>query len=271
MAGTSSSSGSSGGSSKSSGSSLSSSASRSNSQSAGNGSASSRNSGLPRNTAVPSSQARSQLSSQSPSGRAGINGFRANQARLAGGSQNTARRSLLTGTPPPSPRLREIIQREESSGPGWIGTAFLIALLSQHDLSAADHAWIEARIAALGRDEEQPPALLASVTPAVAFHIQGLKQSYPPDNEAELTVRATRSCRCTVPWLAAVFTQRAPRCASNGCRLRRAYSYSHATPAATRNGGYCVPVSARELVSERTISWRLRITSSPRLAWSTAS
>ena len=51
--------------------------------------------------------------------------------------------------PQPSPQLQTIIREKEASGPGWLGTAGLIWLLSQHDLSSSDREWINNRL----RDE----------------------------------------------------------------------------------------------------------------------
>ncbi|MDE8558883.1 hypothetical protein [Pantoea vagans] len=48
--------------------------------------------------------------------------------------------------PQPSPQLQTIIREKEASGPGWVGTAGLIWLLSQHDLSASDREWINNRL-----------------------------------------------------------------------------------------------------------------------------
>lgn len=48
--------------------------------------------------------------------------------------------------PQPSPQLQTIIREKEASGPGWLGTAGLIWLLSQHDLSSSDREWINNRL-----------------------------------------------------------------------------------------------------------------------------
>ena len=82
--------------------------------------------------------------------------------QLGARSSVLTRRSLLSAGTPPSPRLTQIIRERESSGPGWVGTAVLIALLSQHDLSAADRNWIQGKIDALGAEGEgvETPALL---------------------------------------------------------------------------------------------------------------
>lgn len=48
--------------------------------------------------------------------------------------------------PQPSPQLQTIIREKEASGPGWLGTAGLIWLLSRHDLSSSDREWINNRL-----------------------------------------------------------------------------------------------------------------------------
>lgn len=104
----------------------------------------------------------------------------------------TTRRSLLDQhNDPPSQRLATIIRDRERSGPGWIGTAFLIALLSRHDLSSADREWIGRRIASLhGTETEGDPAWLAPVSPVVRFQYSGLQSEYSSGVPAELTVWA---------------------------------------------------------------------------------
>ncbi|QNM95451.1 hypothetical protein [Chitinimonas koreensis] len=91
----------------------------------------------------------------------------------------TPRQSLL---PPrgaqPSPMLTQLIrEKESSSGPGWVGTAFLVALLSRHDLSADDRRWIESRLSSVsaarganGAEADTSPSAL----PKVIYDIQGL-------------------------------------------------------------------------------------------------
>lgn len=89
---------------------------------------------------------------------------------------STARRSLLGAGPQPSSRLTQIIRERERSGPGWIGTAVLIALLSQHDLSASDRSWIQDKIDALKGEEGGSAA--AALLPAVSrsFTVTGASQ-----------------------------------------------------------------------------------------------
>ncbi|WP_028715650.1 hypothetical protein [Pantoea ananatis] len=71
----------------------------------------------------------------------------------------TNRQSLLSSNgPQPSPRLQTIIREKEASGPGWVGTAALVWLLSQHDLSSSDREWINSRLREADSDSssEQP-------------------------------------------------------------------------------------------------------------------
>lgn len=58
--------------------------------------------------------------------------------------------------PQPSPQLQTIIREKESSGPGWLGTAGLIWLLSQHDLSSSDREWINNRLREENSENPQP-------------------------------------------------------------------------------------------------------------------
>ncbi|WP_249354847.1 hypothetical protein [Ralstonia sp. 3PA37C10] len=68
------------------------------------------------------------------------------------------RGSLLEGGAQPSPKMAQIIRERESSGPGWIGTAFLVALLSRHDLSDSDRQWLQTKIDALAGEDEADDA-----------------------------------------------------------------------------------------------------------------
>lgn len=73
------------------------------------------------------------------------------------GPSPSARQSLLNNNgPQPSPRLQTIIREKEASGPGWVGTAALVWLLSQHDLSSSDREWINSRLREA--DSSEPPA-----------------------------------------------------------------------------------------------------------------
>jgi len=110
----------------------------------------------------------------------------------AAGAMRTSvgRRSLLDDAPAPSTRLANVIQQRESSGPGWLGTAFLISLLSQHDLSKDDRGWIQGRIDAL-KGEEGENSLLPATSPAVRFSYLGLKPSYKVGESIELNASAS--------------------------------------------------------------------------------
>ena len=114
-----------------------------------------------------------------------------NQQNLAGSQQ--VRRSLLSQTgPQPSPQVSEIIRERESSGPGWLGTAFLISLLSRHDLSDSDRSWINSRIDSVRNEQpDEAPALLPAVKPKVQFTFEGLDAPHPIGMPAKVTVSAT--------------------------------------------------------------------------------
>ena len=74
---------------------------------------------------------------------------------------------LDNSTTKPSPQLQTIIREKESSGPGWIGTGFLIYLLSQHDLSSSDKNWIQSQLNDERNSPERPappPIELSDVT-----------------------------------------------------------------------------------------------------------
>jgi hypothetical protein len=85
------------------------------------------------------------------------------------------RRSLLERAPSqPSAKVAQVIRERESSGPGWVGTAFLVALLSRHDLSSADRHWIQGRIDALRAEGDEEDYLLDATTTSVTFDFKGL-------------------------------------------------------------------------------------------------
>lgn len=133
----------------------------------------------------------------------------ARTAPAAVGPRSAApRRSLLgqPGQPQPSPALAQTI-RERESGPGWIGTAFLIALLSGGGLSASDRGWLESRIASMrdnGEDQPEVVELLGAVAPQVRFQFDGLRDRYAAGDAVAVRVRAVRDGKavpvsCTDP------------------------------------------------------------------------
>ena len=105
------------------------------------------------------------------------------------------RRSLISDDgPKPSEKVTQIIRERESSGPGWLGTAFLVAMLSRHDLTSSDRSWVQSRIDALRlsgdpSDDEQP-ALLPAVHPKIAFSFQGLDAPLLVGDAASVSVSA---------------------------------------------------------------------------------
>lgn len=158
--------------------------------------------------------ATSRSSTSSTTSSAGRSASRSSDMRAArntatrNSAGSPARRSLLAGSPSqPSPKVTEIIRERERSGPGWLGTAFLVSLLSRHDLSSSDRSWIEGRINALresGDDAEPAPALLSPAAPGVSFRYAGLQPQFTAGAEATVTVRAERAgvavpVACTLP------------------------------------------------------------------------
>lgn len=108
-----------------------------------------------------------------------------------GGRPTVPHRSLLSprepGRPAPSKRLSEIIRQRESSGPGWVGTAFLVYLFSRHDISDSDKRWLKAEIDrrhAAGEDDDV--ALLEPAHPGVMFNYTGL--GMPIRRDMNLTI-----------------------------------------------------------------------------------
>jgi hypothetical protein len=113
-----------------------------------------------------------------------------------------SRRSLLSAGTPPSPRLTQIIRERERSGPGWIGAAVLIALMSQHDLSASDRSWIQGKIDALDAegDGDTAEALLPAVQQPMS--ISGASQPLIIGQSAAISVtssgKAVDSVACDI-------------------------------------------------------------------------
>lgn len=118
------------------------------------------------------------------------------------GVRSSSRRSLLSAGTPPSPRLTQIIRERERSGPGWIGAAVLIALMSQHDLSASDRSWIQGKIDALGAegDGDTAEALLPAVQQPMS--ISGASQPLYIGQSAAISVtssgKAVDSVACDI-------------------------------------------------------------------------
>ncbi|MEJ1269013.1 hypothetical protein WDV93_25060 [Pantoea ananatis] len=84
----------------------------------------------------------------------------------------TNRQSLLSSNgPQPSPRLQTIIREKEASGPGWVGTAALVWLLSQHDLSSSDREWINSRLREADSDSSSEQPVPVSGQSDVSFSV----------------------------------------------------------------------------------------------------
>lgn len=96
--------------------------------------------------------------------------------RAKGALQGPGRSLLDDGDQRPSKRLTDVIKEREKSGPGWLGTAFLISMLSQHDLSAADKEWIERKLSGLEAEGDSgEDGLLLPIVQTVAFRFVGLE------------------------------------------------------------------------------------------------
>lgn len=103
------------------------------------------------------------------------------------------RQSLISSSgPQPSSRVTQIIHERESSGPGWLGTAFLVSMLSRNDLSGSDRSWVQSRIDALKSEgaDEAPLQLLKAVSPKVAFSFKGLDEPLYVGKSASVIVTA---------------------------------------------------------------------------------
>ncbi|HGH4585595.1 TPA: hypothetical protein ACJIWA_004118 [Enterobacter bugandensis] len=90
----------------------------------------------------------------------------------------------------PSEKLQTVIREKERSGPGWMGTALLVWLLSQHDLSSSDKEWVNQQIAQAKKENQQippPPPELSDV----AFN-WSYPSAFTPGEKALIAVSATQ-------------------------------------------------------------------------------
>ncbi len=114
-------------------------------------------------------------------------------------SSTTPRQSLLSGRgSQPSPRLQTIIRERESSGPGWMGTAGLVWLLSQHDLSSSDRDWINSRLSEVRSENAIEPAEAVNEQSDVSFY-----WSYPAHivngQSVKISISAVRHGKAMLP------------------------------------------------------------------------
>ncbi|WP_230960334.1 hypothetical protein [Burkholderia territorii] len=111
-------------------------------------------------------------------------GFRSLSAHARG-------RQTLAAPTKPSPQLQAIIKQHEAQrGPGWLGTAALVWLLSRHDLSAADRSWVSSQIAQGGSADENPTSVDRQAK-QLTFDWQGLPSTAAIGESVTLRVRAT--------------------------------------------------------------------------------
>lgn len=113
------------------------------------------------------------------------------QTSTPGARARGTRRSLLEGGAQPSAHLAQVIRERESSCPGWLGTAFLVALLSRHDLSDSDRHWLQAKIDALADDEaDDQSGLEPPLVPTVTFLYAGLQGNFMTGRGSTIRVTA---------------------------------------------------------------------------------
>lgn len=122
----------------------------------------------------------------------------ANYRRFSSGSQTPSAQSTSTGGPrrtasvlersatQPSPQIRE----KENSGPGWVGTGLLVWLLSQHDLSSSDRAWVRQQINDAQQKGEEIAERPSPELSDVVFNWT-YPQAFHPGDEAQISVTAT--------------------------------------------------------------------------------
>jgi len=90
----------------------------------------------------------------------------------------------------PSERLQTIIrEREVSNGPGWFGTAALVWLLSQHDLSDSDRSWISSQLSS-SNDGDGQDASVDRITKALTFTWDGLPEAVKVGQPVKIVVSA---------------------------------------------------------------------------------
>lgn len=113
-----------------------------------------------------------------------VNRYNSRTPEKAGSYRSVLSRSQTL----PSEKLQTGIREKEQSGPGWMGTALLVWLLSQHDLSSSDKAWVNQQIAQAKKENQQvlPPTPELS---DVAFN-WSYPSAFTPGQKAMIAVSA---------------------------------------------------------------------------------
>ncbi|MEX1843502.1 hypothetical protein KMW40_24115 [Enterobacter cloacae] len=113
-----------------------------------------------------------------------VNRYNSRTPEKAGSYRSVLSRSQTL----PSEKLQTVIREKEQSGPGWMGTALLVWLLSQHDLSSSDKAWVNQQIAQAKKENQQvlPPTPELS---DVAFN-WSYPSAFTPGQKAMIAVSA---------------------------------------------------------------------------------
>lgn len=96
--------------------------------------------------------------------------------------------------PQPSPQLQTIIREKEASGPGWLGTAGLIWLLSQHDLSSSNREWINNRL----REENSENPQRVTEQSDVSFQ-WSVPATFTNGQSAKIVIAAVRHGKVLLP------------------------------------------------------------------------
>ncbi|OAD97938.1 hypothetical protein [Pantoea sp. OXWO6B1] len=142
---------------------------------------------------------RPETGSRTAGGASGSASGRVNSASSAFRPTPAAPRSLLSGSGTwPSARLQTIIREKEASGPGWVGTAALVWLLSRHDLSSGDRAWINERLREANNNAVSEPDAPVAEQSDVRFQwaVPALIVSGQP---VKIVVTAVRHGKALVP------------------------------------------------------------------------
>lgn len=118
-------------------------------------------------------------------------------ARVAGSSAagfrglSAARPAATLAPAGPSPQLRTIIrEREVSRGPGWLGTAALVWLLSRHDLSDDDRRWVSSQMSSSYGDTVEDGASVNRVGKNLTFVHEGLPESVQVGQTLHMVITA---------------------------------------------------------------------------------
>lgn len=117
---------------------------------------------------------------------------KSNLSNKASHSQKSVRRSLLSGSSIPPPKVAQIIREKESKfGVGLMSGAILMYLLSSHEISSKDKQWVQGKLDGLKANGESIDDGLIRITPLVVnFSYIGLKPQYSIGENINITASA---------------------------------------------------------------------------------